>query len=78
MNNKIKKAIQQKGLIKVGDEVILNYADEKFEVTVLNMPRGVGDLLQVKIKEGGNVMAIHPYCPEFKGLIKLDSIIKEE
>ena len=62
--------INYKDLIKVGDEVILVYMDKEYEVTILNMPRGGGDLLQVKNKDGGSIMAINPHCLEFNGLIK--------
>ena len=65
-------------VIQVGDKVeVWLYADggdrlcsEPSKATILNMPRGEGDLIQVEY-ENGNVEAINPYAKLFHSIVRI-------
>ena len=63
-------------MIKAGDRVEITFVPEDgrkefCKGVVLNMPRGEGDLLQIK-DNAGKVFAFNPYFREFDCMVKLE------
>lgn len=57
-------------IIQAGDTVTIFWDDGRDEdAVVLNTPRGPGDLIQVQLPSG-QVMAINPYHPQFKYMVR--------
>lgn len=55
-------------MINEGDRVYIQYIGSNDMLgTVINMPRGVGDLMVVLIDDG-RYLSINPYCSDFLGL----------
>lgn len=55
--------------IKNGDEVTLVFDGDRIPATVINEPRGEGDLWQFETRDG-KVCAFNPYHPGFIGMVK--------